>query len=135
MVRGKVLPLDTLDTRNLHHVEADHGVVVHDYRVVALDEAHPCRSAQGIIIRHDLTLLWQKKKPQGNPAVQLLARSPSQALMQRSSVQLTTHISCKVEDVVASLHNLLAVLVNPEINQMELITEHLLLHETRTFGT
>ena len=34
--------------------------------------------------------------------------------------------------MVASLDNLLAVFINPQIHQMELVTEHLLLQETRT---
>ena len=52
-------------------------------------------------------------------------------VVQSSDVQLTTHISCKVEDVVASLDNLLAILIDPQIHQMKLITEHLLLQEPR----
>ena len=39
---GDTLPLDALIPRYLHHIEADHGVVVHDDRVIALDEAHAC---------------------------------------------------------------------------------------------
>ena len=38
---GEKLPLDTVNSSSLKHVKADHGVVVHDHRVVGLDEAHP----------------------------------------------------------------------------------------------
>ncbi len=39
----------------------------------------------------------------------------------------TSHVSCKVEDVVAAFHNLLAVVVDAKIHQVELITKDLLL--------
>ena len=41
--------------------------------------------------------------------------------------QPTSHVSCKVEDVVAAFHNLLAVVVDAEIHQVKLITECLFL--------
>lgn len=38
--QGKI-PLHTVDSCSLNHVETNHGVVIHNYRVVGLDEAHP----------------------------------------------------------------------------------------------
>ena len=38
--RESATPLDSLNAANLHHVEADHGVVVHDDTVIRLNEAH-----------------------------------------------------------------------------------------------
>ena len=39
----------------------------------------------------------------------------------------TAHVSSEVEDVLAALDNLLAVVVYTEVHQVEFITEHLLL--------
>ena len=38
--RNRGSPLDAVDASRLEHVEADHGIVVEDDRVVGLDEAH-----------------------------------------------------------------------------------------------
>lgn len=35
------LPFDTINPSGLKHVKADHGVVVHDNRVIGLNESHP----------------------------------------------------------------------------------------------
>mmetsp|Transcript_15757 Transcript_15757/g.45023 ORF Transcript_15757/g.45023 Transcript_15757/m.45023 type:complete len:207 (-) Transcript_15757:58-678(-) len=72
--------LDLGNPAGLHHVEGDHRVVVHDDRVVALDESH------------------------------------------------TTHVSSKVEHVVATRDNLGAVLEQAQVDQDELITEDILRH-------
>jgi hypothetical protein len=42
-------------------------------------------------------------------------------------LQPTAHVSCEVEDVLAALDNLLAVVVDAQVHQMELIAEDLLL--------
>jgi hypothetical protein len=57
------LPFHTLYPRGFHHVEADHSIVVHDDRVVGLDEAH------------------------------------------------APHISCEVENMLASFNDFLAIIV------------------------
>ena len=44
--------------------------------------------------------------------------------------QRTAHVSGEVEDVLAALDNLLAVVVDPEVHQMELIAERLLLQNS-----
>ena len=41
--------------------------------------------------------------------------------------QRTTHVSCKIEDVVAAFDNLLAVLIDSQVYKMELITKDFLL--------
>jgi hypothetical protein len=49
---GEGSPLDSLDAGNLHHVEADHGVVVHNDAVVGLDKAHTphvCRQVEDVL--------------------------------------------------------------------------------------
>ena len=38
------------------------------------------------------------------------------------------HVCCQIEHVLASLANLLAVVKHAQINEMELITEDILLH-------
>ena len=35
-----IIPTDTVDTRCLDHVKANHGVIVHNNRVIRLDESH-----------------------------------------------------------------------------------------------
>jgi hypothetical protein len=77
---GEKLPLDAINSSSLKHVKADHGVVVHDHRVVGLDEPHP------------------------------------------------THISSKVEHMVDPRGHLEAVVHDPQVNEMELVAEHLLSH-------
>lgn len=79
---GESLPLHVGLAGGLDHVEGDHRVVVHDYRVVALDEAH------------------------------------------------ATHVRGEVEDVVAAVAHLLAVVKHAQVDEDELVAEHLLLQGT-----
>jgi hypothetical protein len=72
-------PLDVLLAGGFEDVEGDHGVVVHDDRVVGLDEAH------------------------------------------------AAHVRCEVEHVVAASDHLFAVVEQAQVDQVELITEELLL--------
>ena len=72
--------LDVLDTCSLQHVERDHGVIVHDGRVVGLNESH------------------------------------------------STHIGSQVEDVIASIDNLQAVIHDTAVHEMKLVAEHIFSH-------
>nr|GMC93634.1 hypothetical protein T12_3427 [Ipomoea batatas] len=73
-------PFNAINPGSFHHVEADHCVVVHNNRVIRLNEPH------------------------------------------------STHISSKVEDMVNSLSDLQTIVHNPQINEMKLMTEHVLSH-------
>lgn len=73
-------PFDAIDSCSFKHVEADHGVVVHDHGVVGLDETH------------------------------------------------ASHIGSKIEDVICTTGDLEAVVHDPEVDEMELVAEHVLAH-------
>lgn len=79
-MEGGGAPLDVGLAGGLDHVEGDHGVVVHNDGVVALDEAH------------------------------------------------AAHVGGEVEDVVAAVAHLLAVVKHAQVHEDELVAEHLLLH-------
>ena len=73
-------PLNSIDPGSLKHVEANRSVVVHNDRMVGLNEAH------------------------------------------------TPHISSKVKHMINPVYDFQTVIHHPKINEMKLITEHVLGH-------
>jgi hypothetical protein len=71
---------------------------------------------------------WMKPMP-------ALASTPQRKLLRtavrssrRAKPTRTTHVRGQVEDVLAALDDPLAVVVDAQIHQVELVAEHLLLH-------
>ncbi len=104
-------PLDALYTSHLHHVEANHSVVVHDDRVIALDEAHTCSDTTSL---EQGSLGYLMGKLGVRMKQQHLLRHVNSAQASQLPIlncTLTTHVSCEIEDVVAALDDSLAILI------------------------